>query len=132
MHRLRVARVLLPGLLGEALGLVLGVVQLGEAVGDLAPGDVELEALGDLRLPVARARKRRDLGGVVHDEGGLDQLVLDGVLEQRELQAADAVSLAMGDIALLELCDERVAVIQRGLGYGRVMLAYRLPDRESL
>jgi hypothetical protein len=33
----------------EARGLVLGVVELGEAVGDLAAGDEQLEALGDAR-----------------------------------------------------------------------------------
>jgi hypothetical protein len=49
-----VAGGLLLDLFLEALGLVLGVVQLGEAVGDLAAGDVELEALGDLRVLVER------------------------------------------------------------------------------
>jgi hypothetical protein len=38
-----------PGRL-EARGLVLGVVQLREAVGDLAAGDEQLEALGDAGL----------------------------------------------------------------------------------
>ena len=47
MHRFRVAGFLLLRLLQEARGLVFGVVQLREAVGDLAPGDVQLEALGD-------------------------------------------------------------------------------------
>ena len=36
------------------------VVQLGEAVGDLAPADEELEAVGDVRVIVVAPRQRRD------------------------------------------------------------------------
>jgi hypothetical protein len=51
------------GLGGEARRLVLGVVELGEAVGDLAPGDEELEALGDRRvLSEARASGETSTG----------------------------------------------------------------------
>ena len=74
--------------MAEALGLVLGVVQLGEAVGDLAPADEELEAIGDQRVLIIAARQRRDLGGVLGDEGGVDELVLAGLLEDLDVDAA--------------------------------------------
>jgi predicted membrane-bound spermidine synthase len=56
VHRLLVAGVLVGHLGLEAGGLVFGVVQLREAVGVLAAGDEQLEALGDRRVAVeARA-----------------------------------------------------------------------------
>ena len=64
VHRLLVAGLLRLRLRGEARGLVLGVVQLGEAVGDLAAGDEQLEAVGDRRVRVvARARAARRRSG---------------------------------------------------------------------
>ena len=47
VHRLVVSGLLLLHLLAEALRLVLGVVELGKAVGDLAAADEELETVGD-------------------------------------------------------------------------------------
>ena len=44
---------------GEAGGLVLGVVEFGEAVGDFAADDEEFEALGDFRVAVGGAGQRR-------------------------------------------------------------------------
>ena len=55
VHRLDVAGFLLPHLLAETLGLVVGVVELRESVGELAAGDVELEALGNLGVRVIAA-----------------------------------------------------------------------------
>ena len=46
-----------------------------EAVAELTAGDVELEALGDSGPLVVGARQRRDLGRVLHDEGGLPELL---------------------------------------------------------
>ena len=71
VHGLLVAGLAALDLLAEALGLVLGVVQLGEAVGDLAAGDEQLEAVGDEGVVVVAPRQRRDLGRVRGDEGGL-------------------------------------------------------------
>ena len=70
----RVARLLLADLFHEAGRLVLGVVQLGEAVGDLAPGDEQLEAIGDVGLLVVAPRERADLDGEVGDEGRVDEV----------------------------------------------------------
>ena len=62
VHRLLVAGFLVGGLGAKARRLVLGVVQLGKAVGVFAAGDEELEALGDRRVarptraPAARPR----------------------------------------------------------------------------
>ena len=52
VHRLLVARLLQARLLEEARRLVLGIVQLGEAVGDLLRVDEQLEAVGELRVGV--------------------------------------------------------------------------------
>ena len=48
MHGLVVTGVLLGHLGEEALGLILGVVELGVGVGDLAATDEQLEAVGDV------------------------------------------------------------------------------------
>ena len=48
-------------LLLEARALVVGIVQLGERVRDLAARDVELEAVDEARVAVVAARERRHL-----------------------------------------------------------------------
>jgi hypothetical protein len=73
----------------EARRLVFGVVQLGEAIGDLAAGDEQLEALGDLRVAVAAARQRADLGRVVDDEGRIPEIGFGSLLEELQLQRAE-------------------------------------------
>ena len=49
----------------EGRGLLLGVVELREAVRELAPADEELEAIRHERIGVVAARKRRHLGRVL-------------------------------------------------------------------
>src|SRR5574341_807646 len=71
VHRLHVPGRLLRRLLAEALGLVLGIVQLGEAVGDFLRVDEELEALGEPRVRVLAPRERRDFRREVEHEGRL-------------------------------------------------------------
>ena len=56
VHGLGVAAILELYLGAESLRLVLGVVELGKAVGKLAPGKEELEAVGDERIGVVAAR----------------------------------------------------------------------------
>ena len=89
-HRLLVAARLRRHLRREALALVDGVDQLGERVGQLAPGDDELEALGQLRLARLLARQRRGLERVLGHERRLDERVLDELLEQLGDQLARA------------------------------------------
>ena len=81
-HRLVVAPGALPRLVPEPLGLVVRVVELGETVRDLPPADEELEAVGHFRVVVASPGERRDLGGIVGDEGGCDEPRLGRVLEE--------------------------------------------------
>ena len=81
-HRLVVAGRLARSLLAKARGLVVGIVELGEAVGDLAAADEELEAIGDERVRVVASRQRRDLGRIRVDERRLQQPVLGGLLER--------------------------------------------------
>jgi hypothetical protein len=51
-HRFLIAAVLARHLGTEARRLILRIVELGEAVGDLAPGEKELEAIGDERIGI--------------------------------------------------------------------------------
>src|SRR5262249_9116628 len=81
VHRFLVAGGLRLGLLLEWRGLVPGVVQLREAVRDLAPGDVQLEAVGHVRVRVAAPCERGHLGRIFGDESRLDQPLLDARLE---------------------------------------------------
>src|SRR3954453_20130813 len=75
VHRLLVAGLLGLRLLEEARRLVLGIVQLGEPVGDLLRVDEELEAVGELRVGIAPPRERRYFGGKGGEERGLDKVV---------------------------------------------------------
>jgi hypothetical protein len=60
----------------EARALVERVVELAVGVGQLAPADHGLEALGELGVVAVRARERRDLARVVVHERRLDQRAL--------------------------------------------------------
>jgi len=63
VHGLVVAVVFGIHLRVKACGLVFGVVQLAETVAKLAPGDVQLKALGDSgRLSLARASGEISVG----------------------------------------------------------------------
>ena len=77
--------------------MILGVVELGEAVGDLAAADEELEALGDEGVVVLAARQRRHLGGVIGDEGRVLEAMLDGLLEDLDLHLAQAPAVFYGN-----------------------------------
>ena len=90
-HRFLVAGALARHLLAEPGGLVVGIVQLGESVRQLAPADEELEAVGDERVRVVAPRERRDFRRVGIDEGRLGQAVLRGLLEDLDLQLAGTV-----------------------------------------
>src|SRR5215469_7631183 len=100
-HRLLVALVLARHLCTKARRLILRIVELGEAVGDLAAGEEELEAVGDERIGIVRPRQRRHLGRITVHEGRIQQRALGGLLEQRNLQAARAVLALEADTELL-------------------------------
>src|SRR3546814_19935210 len=53
----------------EARGLVLGVVQLGEAVGQLLAADEQLEAVGHAGVGVIGTRQRADFDRVLGEIG---------------------------------------------------------------
>src|SRR5688572_31346353 len=95
-HRFLVASVFARDLRTKACGLLFGIVELGEAVRELAPGEIELEAVRDKRVCFIRARERRYLGRVCVDECGIEQSVLDRFLENLKLQLAWTVVRAHG------------------------------------
>ncbi len=115
-HRFLVACILRGDLRIEARFLVFRVVQLGEAVGDLAADDEQLETLGDLRARIAAARQRRDFDRIVDDEGRLEQMRFGQFFEQRQLQAADAIFRVVFGFQVLQLVDDEVAIIQLRIG----------------
>ena len=83
--------------------LVLGVVELREAVGDLAPGHEELEAVGEEGILVVGARQRAHLGRIGVHKGGIHEGVLGELLEELDLQLAGAISRLERDAVLRAL-----------------------------
>ena len=116
----------------EARRLVLRIVQLGEAVGDLAAGDEQLEAVGDRRVGVAGARQRRDVGRVRDDEGRLHQLVLGRRLEQLQLQQPDAVGREHLDVERRQRHAQVLGLRELGQRVLRVVLVDRLGHRQPV
>ena len=98
--RLGVAGVARRHLLVEALGLDVRVVELGEGVGQLHAGDVELEALGEARVRRVLLGQRRHLHRVMGEEGRLHQLLLRRRLEQGGQQVAVVARLGKRHVAL--------------------------------
>ena len=66
----------------EARALLVGVVELGERVGDLHAAGERLEALDQPRLARCVLGERRELDRVVDDERRLDERRLDVLREQ--------------------------------------------------
>src|SRR5437016_13255110 len=71
--RLLVSPLALARLLLEPPPLIDGIVELGVGVGELAPTDVELEAVDQARVAGLAPGQGRELDGEVGDEGRLDQ-----------------------------------------------------------
>src|SRR5690606_29838097 len=92
-HGLIIPGFLLCHLFAEALGLVLGVVQLGETVGNLAATDEKLETISNKWIAVRTTCQRRYLGRVLGNEGRVLETVLDGLLENLDLHLAKAVAV---------------------------------------
>src|SRR5439155_15552405 len=109
------AGLLAPRLLEEACRLVVGVVQLGEAVGDLLRVDEQLEALGELRVGIAAAREGRDLGRKIDDESRIDEMLFGNGLEEHQLQSAPALPAAVLDPQPGQLFREELALAQVAL-----------------
>ncbi len=129
----------------EAGGLVFRVVELGEAVAELAARDVELEAFRHLGARVVGARQGADLGGVFHDEGGLPELVLHRFLEVEHLQARQRAGgeavLLFGKTELAQRGDQPggivhalagLGVAQDGLADGQALEGLRQVHRAAL
>ena len=90
VHGFVVAAVLGLDLGVEAGHLVFGIVQLRETIAKLAPGDVQLKTLGHFRALIVGARQWADFGGVLHDEGGVPQLLFHHLFKVQHLQARQA------------------------------------------
>jgi hypothetical protein len=63
--------------LDKTFPLIDGVVQLGETVCDLSPGDEKLKSVYYLRVLAVPARERGDPGGVMGDKSGLNEMRLN-------------------------------------------------------
>jgi len=80
-HRFFVARIFGCDLRIETCFLIFRVVQFGEAIGDLAADDEQLEAFCDLGVRIAATGQRGDFDWVVDDEGWLEQVAFCQLLE---------------------------------------------------
>jgi len=89
-HRLFVAFGFRLGLPLEALGLILGVIEFGKAVGQFTTGDIEFEALGNARMLIRGARKRRGFNRIIENEGGILEGGFGAGLKKRKLQPTGA------------------------------------------
>src|ERR1700733_3710811 len=78
----RVAVLALRQLLFEALVLFDGVVELAEGVAEFEAAGEEFEALNVGRVVGLGFGERRDLGGVVVDDGGLDEVGLYNIFKK--------------------------------------------------
>ena len=80
---------LLLDLSAEARGLIVGVVELREAVAGFATGDVKLKAFRDLGVFIRSTRERRDFRRVVEDEGRFDQFRFGRFFKEGDLQGTE-------------------------------------------
>jgi hypothetical protein len=79
----------------KAGGLVFGVVQLGETVGDFAAGDEQLEALGRIRIGIGGAGQGRHFHRVIDDEGRLPQQMLGDFFNSASCKAPSPMPLSL-------------------------------------
>src|SRR6185503_14433503 len=91
--------------------------------------DVELEALGDVRIAVPAPREGRYLGGKIGDERGLDQVLFGERFEQHQLQRAPALLLGALDAQSAELRRKEFPVAQVAFDS---LAADRLGDRQPV
>ena len=131
MHGFIITGILVTNLRVEALGLILGIVQLGVGVGDLAAADEQLEAISDVRIVVATTRQRRDFERITGDEGWLLQLVLDQLLENHHLQLAQPFEAEHLGAGLLGDGAGGVDVLQVGSADLRVELEDRVEHGQT-
>ena len=76
-----VARRVLRGLRFKSLALVEWIVQLGEGIRNLPPGDIQLEPIGQGRVGILSTGQRRNLDRIVGDERRLLQIRLHRLLK---------------------------------------------------
>ena len=100
-----VAGFLFADLILEAQTLIHRVVELGEGVGQFAPGDEELETVRQAGILVIAPRQRRNFRGIGIDEVGLHQTGLHVDVEQLGVQLGQAFAVgglfaAFADIGL--------------------------------
>ena len=69
-------------LLLEPPALVHRVVQLGECVGELTPADKQFESFSEFRIVRMPLGQRRNLDGIIRNEGRILQTVLHEVFEE--------------------------------------------------
>ncbi len=74
----------------KAAGLILGIIEFGKSVGNLAASDKLYKALGDLGPMIRGTGQRRGLNGVVNDEGRIPELVLGDLFKKCKLQRPQA------------------------------------------
>src|SRR5690606_19741070 len=90
IHSLKVTGILFCYLSAETCGLGFGIIELGEAIGDLAPTDEKLKTVGDERVGIITTRQRTNFGWVFRDERWLIEPGFGDFLENLGLDLAQA------------------------------------------
>ena len=93
VHGLIVACVLFRHLLHEAFGLVFGIVQLGEAIRNLAPANEKLKTVRHHRIRIIAPCQWRNFRRVLGNKRRIFQKMFGGVLKNLNLHLAQAVAV---------------------------------------
>ncbi|BBG29261.1 UDP-N-acetylglucosamine enolpyruvyl transferase [Zymobacter palmae] len=116
VHGFKVTGILLGYLRTETLRLIFGIVQLREAVGDLATTDEELKAIGDVRILVVAACQRTDFSRILGNERRHDKTMFCHFFEHFRQQTTFAPVIARFEAQTLGQRQQRRLVGQILLG----------------
>jgi len=116
----------------EAGGLVVRVVELGEAVAEFAAGNEEFEAFGHIMVIVGSAGERRDFRRIVDDEGRLNELGFRRLFKESHLQSAEADVVGLRFAEADELCAKEGFVVELFGRVGGRVLEDGFDRRESI
>jgi hypothetical protein len=92
--------------------LLDGIVELAEGVAELEAAGEELEALDVVRVVGLLLGERRDFGGVVVDDGGLDEVGFDDSFEE-----------------VIMACPAAPRLVSSKDVFSRMLRRRRIPDR---
>ena len=111
-HCLVVTRFRIRNLCAKTLGLILWIVQLGKAVGDLSPSNKKLEAICQEWIFIVASREWRHLSRVLGNKCWLPQISLARLLKNLDLQFPGPIIFLDRDIKRLANTCQVVTIAQ--------------------